>query len=71
MATSGTLSAAATSSPGHGIGLSNTALRLRELYGGDAEVRLDMLWPQGVACRLRLPFREMEASDDAPEVASS
>jgi len=65
------LSAAATSSPGHGIGLSNTALRLRELYGGDAEVRLDMLWPQGVACRLRLPFREMEASDDAPEVASS
>ena len=57
-------------SSGHGIGLSNTALRLRELYGDLAEVRLDMLWPQGVACRLRLPLREMEELDDAPEVAA-
>jgi len=54
---------------GHGIGLSNTALRLKELYGDSAEVRLDVLWPQGVACRLRLPFREMEEPDEAPEVA--
>ncbi len=57
-------------SSGHGIGLSNTALRLRELYGDLAEVRLDMLWPQGVSCRLRLPLREMEELDDAPEVAA-
>ncbi|SEV91899.1 histidine kinase [Luteibacter sp. 329MFSha] len=52
---------------GHGIGLSNTALRLRELYGDAAEVRLDMVWPEGVVCRLRLPFREAAEVDDDPE----
>lgn len=57
--------------PGHGIGLSNTRMRLKELYGEDADVRLDMLWPKGVACRLRLPFREIESADEAPEVASA
>jgi two-component system, LytTR family, sensor kinase len=56
---------------GHGIGLSNTGLRLRELYGDAAQVRLDMIWPQGVACRIRLPFREIEEPDDAPEVATA
>jgi two-component system, LytTR family, sensor kinase len=56
---------------GHGIGLSNTGLRLRELYGDAAQVRLDMIWPEGVACRIRLPFREIEEPDDAPEVASA
>jgi len=30
-----------------------------------------MIWPQGVVCRLRLPFREMGEADDAPEVASA
>jgi hypothetical protein len=54
---------------GHGIGLSNTGLRLRELYGDAAQVRLDMIWPQGVVCRIRLPFRGIEEPDDAPEVA--
>lgn len=52
---------------GHGIGLTNTRMRLKELYGDAAELRLDMLWPQGVACRIRVPFRELEAADDAPE----
>jgi two-component system LytT family sensor kinase len=56
---------------GHGIGLSNTALRLRELYGDVAQVRLDMVWPQGVVCRIRLPFREIEEADDAPEVVTA
>ncbi|MFC5525380.1 sensor histidine kinase [Rhodanobacter ginsengisoli] len=56
---------------GHGIGLSNTGLRLRELYGDIAQVRLEMIWPQGVVCRLRLPFREIEEPDDAPEVAAA
>ena len=51
---------------GHGIGFSNTRLRLKELYGDDADIRLDMLYPQGVACRIRLPFRELEA-EEAPE----
>lgn len=54
-------------SGGHGIGLSNTRLRLRELYGERADIRLDMIWPQGVACRVRLPFRAMEEPDDPPE----
>lgn len=56
---------------GHGIGLSNTGLRLRELYGDAAQVRLEMIWPHGVICRIRLPFREAEESDDAPEVATA
>ncbi|MEH6416106.1 sensor histidine kinase [Pseudomonas sp. CGJS7] len=62
--------APADGAAGHGIGLSNTRLRLRELYGEAAELRLDMLWPEGVACRIRLPFRvadDIEADDDAPE----
>ena len=66
-----TLEAGAASTSGHGIGLSNTELRLRELYGGVAQVNLGMIWPQGVICRLRLPFREIEEPDDAPEVASA
>ncbi|MDR6671607.1 histidine kinase [Xanthomonas sp. 1678] len=52
---------------GHGIGLSNTRLRLKELYGDTAEIRLDMIWPQGVVCRIRMPFRELEDAADAPE----
>jgi two-component sensor histidine kinase len=52
---------------GHGIGVANTRLRLRELYGDAAELRLDVTWPRGVACRLRLPAHEVEAFDDAPE----
>lgn len=56
-----------TDSAGHGIGLSNTRLRLKELHGDAAEVRLDMIWPEGVACRIRMPFREIEGPDDAPE----
>ena len=55
-----TLQAGASPAAGHGIGLSNTALRLRELYGDNADVRLDMLWPEGVACRLRLPFHALD-----------
>ena len=46
---------------------SNTRLRLKELYGDVAQVRLDMIWPEGVACRIRMPFREIEAPDEAPE----
>lgn len=52
---------------GHGIGLSNTRLRLKELYGEAAELRLDAMVPHGVACRIRLPFREIETDDDLPE----
>ena len=63
-----TLEGSPEPAPGHGIGLSNTRLRLRELYGEAAQVRLDMTWPQGVACRIRLPFREIEEADEAPEV---
>uniref|UniRef100_UPI001D00431D sensor histidine kinase n=1 Tax=Pseudomonas sp. K5 TaxID=1156313 RepID=UPI001D00431D len=52
---------------GHGIGMSNTRLRLKELYGDAADVRLDMIWPEGVACRVRLPFHMLELEDDPPE----
>jgi len=62
-----TLSTEPSVSAGHGIGMSNTHLRLKELYGDAAEVRLDMLWPEGVACRIRVPFRVLESADDAPE----
>ena len=62
-----TLSTEPSVSAGHGIGMSNTRLRLKELYGDAAEVRLDMLWPEGVACRIRVPFRVLESADDAPE----
>ncbi|OOG61701.1 sensor histidine kinase [Rhodanobacter sp. B04] len=63
-----TLEVGVASAAGHGIGLSNTELRLRELYGDIAQVRLEMIWPEGVVCRLRLPFRAIEEADDAPEV---
>lgn len=66
-----TLEAGPASTSGHGIGLSNTELRLRELYGDVAQVHLGMIWPEGVICRLRLPFREFEGPDDAPEVESA
>lgn len=62
-----TLEPGAKGAAGHGIGLSNTELRLRELYGEAAQVRLDMIWPKGVVCRIRLPAREIEA-DDGPEL---
>jgi len=52
---------------GHGIGLSNTQLRLQELYGDAAQLRLDLIWPQGVACRIRLPFRALDSADEEPE----
>ncbi len=57
----------AATQEGHGIGVANTRLRLRELYGDAAELRLDVTWPRGVACRLRLPAHAAEEFDDAPE----
>ena len=33
---------------------------MRELYGDRASLRLDMMVPRGVACRLRLPFHELD-----------
>ncbi|MEO8672594.1 MAG: histidine kinase [Tahibacter sp.] len=51
-------------SAGHGIGLSNTRLRLKELYGDAAQIRLDMIWPHGVVCRIRLPYRALDEPDD-------
>ncbi|TWI04630.1 histidine kinase [Luteimonas cucumeris] len=64
-----TLEAGTAGPAGHGIGMSNTRLRLRELYGDAAQLRLDMIWPQGVTCRIRLPLREIEEPEDAPEYA--
>jgi hypothetical protein len=58
-----------SSTEGHGIGLSNTRLRLSELYGSKGQVELQMLWPQGVACRLRLPYQVID--EDEPEVVDA
>ncbi len=44
-----------------GIGLSNSRLRLKELYGPGASIHIDALVPAGVACRIRLPFRSIAA----------
>jgi signal transduction histidine kinase len=57
-----TLGAASNAPKGHGIGLSNTRLRLRELYGDAASIRLDVLWPKGVVCRIRVPLRALAAN---------
>ena len=56
-------------SGGHGIGLSNTRLRLRELHGTAAQIRLETIWPEGVVCRIRLPLRRLDDDGDAPEHA--
>jgi len=45
-----------------GIGLSNSRLRLKELYGPGASIHIDALDPAGVACRIRLPFRSIAAA---------
>jgi len=45
-----------------GIGLSNSQLRLKELYGAVAAIYIDALMPQGVVCRVRLPFRAIAAA---------
>jgi hypothetical protein len=66
-----TLEESGSASSGHGIGLSNTRLRLDELYGAAGQVELQMLWPQGVACRIRVPYRIIDEVDDAPEVAAA
>jgi hypothetical protein len=42
-----------------GIGLSNSRLRLKELYGANGAIYIDALDPSGVICRIRLPFRTM------------
>jgi hypothetical protein len=44
-----------------GIGLSNTRLRLRELYGDEAQIQIGALLPHGVSCQIRLPFRSLDA----------
>jgi LytS/YehU family sensor histidine kinase len=41
----------------HGVGLSNSRLRLKELYGDAADLYIDALVPEGVTCRVRLPLR--------------
>ncbi len=62
-----TLEAGGSAAAGHGIGLSNTRLRLRELYGESASLRLDMTWPKGVSCRVRVPWRLLDDESDDPE----
>ncbi len=46
-----------------GIGLSNSRLRLRELYGDAAQIQLVAAAPHGVVCRVRLPARRLDLDD--------
>jgi LytS/YehU family sensor histidine kinase len=52
-----------------GIGLSNSRLRLKELHGPAAAIYIDALVPQGVVCRVRLPFRTLAGT--TPEAAQA
>ena len=54
---------------GNGIGLGNTAERLRTLYGGDFEFSLG--WPEGGGCEvvLELPLRRTESLLEASPCA--
>lgn len=40
-----------------GIGLSSVRLRLRHLYGAEQDVSAEILAPQGVCVKIRLPYR--------------
>ena len=51
--------------PSEGIGLSNTRLRLRELYGGRQRLELESLPSGGFGVMVELPFRGVDA-DVAP-----
>jgi hypothetical protein len=46
-----------------GIGLSNSRLRLKELYGDAAQIQLAATAPHGVVCRVRLPVRRLDLDD--------
>jgi two-component system LytT family sensor kinase len=53
--------ASATSTPQRfGVGLGNTAERLRALYGGEATMSIGRSMQGGFAVELRLPFREIK-----------
>lgn len=43
---------------GHGVGLANTRLRLRQLYGAAQSMRVDGGASQGLLVEIALPFRE-------------
>ncbi len=45
-----------------GIGLSNTRLRLKELYADGARIELGELLPRGVICHIRLPLKQLAAT---------
>ena len=44
----------------HGIGLSNTAARLRELYGNDSRFSMAPSSPSGLSVTIKIPFRPAE-----------
>ncbi len=45
-----------------GIGLSNSRLRLRELYAGGGRISLGELAPSGVICRIGVPLKPIAAT---------
>jgi len=54
-----TLDASPEAMYARGVGLSNSRLRLKELYGDAATLYIDALVPRGAVCRVRLPFHAL------------
>ena len=44
-----------------GIGLSNSRLRLAELYGSEGRILLEALSPRGAVCSIRVPLKHLAA----------
>jgi two-component system, LytTR family, sensor kinase len=57
-----TLASNASAALRGGIGLSNSRLRLRELYGDRAQIVLEPRSSGGVVCRIRLPLRPLDTA---------
>jgi two-component system LytT family sensor kinase len=53
--------------PSHGVGLSNTAARLKELYGSESHLSLDRSAGGGVAATIEIPFRTGPSSRGSGE----
>jgi hypothetical protein len=54
-----------------GVGLSNSRLRLKELYGDAGTLYIESLVPIGVICRVRIPFRTTGLNDAAAFAAAA
>lgn len=66
-----TLAAASADLFRRGIGLSNSRLRLAELYAGEGCIELDALKPRGAICRIRLPLKRAVVASAPQQIVAS